>query len=101
MPNPKRYIARDLTNSNMWFELKTPHPRKELAELYSGKIDKMYYDTPTGETMEDGYVIGTHWLQVREIVPPKPVNFCHSKPANSQAANHSATAPDETAVKAR
>lgn len=53
------------------FILKTQHPRKELLGLYGRRgCSKMYRDDSSlpGGARHVGYVIGTNWIEIFELV---------------------------------
>jgi hypothetical protein len=64
----KQYMGRD-QYGNTWHAL--THPRKELRErIGGGRVSKMYVDdAKTGAPIQTGYVIGSHWVTLYEVIP--------------------------------
>ena len=62
----KCYMATD-QYGNTYHNL--THPRKDLIERIGiNHADKMYSDTKEG-SIQVGYVIGSHWCTVYEVIP--------------------------------
>lgn len=58
------YIAVNQYGSTTWIK---KHPRKELSDLFSGRVSKMYFDDTDGNSQHVGYVVGDLWFEVFAI----------------------------------